>query len=88
MTHRRSIWRLLKSAALVVGCWAALYGTALAETTLEKPGEGGKITDYTTSYALVILGIGLGLLFVLHGSTRRERERPEGYVAKEIMKEE
>ena len=49
------------------------------------PAESG--ADFTLPYALVILGIGLGLLIVLHPTHRREREKPEQYQEKKVMVE-
>ena len=37
------------------------------------------------SYLIVILGIMLGLLVVARASNRRDRERPAGYVEKNLM---
>ena len=52
-----------------------------------KPAEGG-MSDYMLSYLVVILGIVLGLLVVAKASNRRDRERPAGYVEKNIMGDE
>ena len=49
-----------------------------------KPAEGG-LMDYMLSYLVVILGIVLGLLVVAKASNRRDRERPAGYVEKNLM---
>jgi hypothetical protein len=35
--------------------------------------------EYVTSYALVLAGVGLGLLLVCRTSNRRDRARPEQY---------
>jgi hypothetical protein len=77
---------MLRGAFTLV-CWTAASSAACAQPP-DAPSEGGGMMDYTAGYALVLLGVGLGLLVVLHGSSRRERERPEGYVAKDILKEE
>ena len=42
----------------------------------EKPEGSG---EYVTSYALVLAGVGLGLLLVCRTSNRRDRARPEQY---------
>ena len=46
------------------------------------------MTDYMLSYLVVILGIVLGLLVVAKTSSRRDRERPAGYVEKNFGAEE
>ena len=46
------------------------------------------MSDYMLSYLVVILGIVLGLLVVAKASNRRDRERPAGYVEKNIMADE
>ena len=77
MIHLRAIWRALKTLLLAVACWAALYGTALARTgeAVEETKPGGM--GWTVSYALVLLGVVLGLIAVLRPGKRRERARSE-----------
>jgi uncharacterized membrane protein YgdD (TMEM256/DUF423 family) len=74
--------RLAAGAAAV---WAAGVSSALAqqEAASEKSGY-----DYTFAYALVVLGIVLGLLCVLRPSGRRHETGPEQYVSKNILVEE
>ena len=88
MKPSRSFWQTLKLAVLALAGWVAGCGVALAERTPDAPKTGGGATDYTLGYFLLILGVVLGLLFVLHTSNRRERDKPEGYVAKNILKDE
>jgi len=45
------------------------------------------MTAYMLSYMLVVLGIVLGMLVVAKAANRRDRERPSGYVEKNIMAE-
>jgi hypothetical protein len=40
------------------------------------------------SYLVVILGIVLGLMVVAKGSSRRDRERPAGYVERNLAADE
>ena len=47
--------------------------------------EEGSLNDYVLSYLLVILGVVLGLLVVAKASSRRDRDRPAGYVEKNIL---
>jgi len=77
MSHLRAIWRALKTLLLAVACWAALYGTALAKTgeAVEETKPSGMA--WTVSYALVVLGLALGLITVLRPGKRRERARSE-----------
>jgi hypothetical protein len=44
--------------------------------------------DYVLSYMVVILALVLGLLVVARSSSRRERERPAGYIGKNVMDDE
>ena len=59
------------------GCWRLPPFPAAAKEPLDTA------SNYTLPYALVIMTIALGLLVVLHGSSRREREKPEEYRSKE-----
>jgi len=65
--------------------WFLATTQALAQApAAPKPEESG-LTDYMLSYMVVILGIVLGLLVVAKTSSRRDRERPAGYVEKNIL---
>ncbi len=82
MTRLRAIWRRLCLLATALCIWFCLNGAALAQakaTEAEKP----KSNNYLASYAIVLLGIGLGLLFVCNGSRRRDRAKPVDYGADE-----
>jgi hypothetical protein len=71
------VWQWGRLALCTMTGWLAVHGTALAEQAAKtKEGEGG---SYVLPYALVILGVGLGLLLVCRSSHRRDRARPEQY---------
>lgn len=80
------VWQGGKLAFFTMAGWLAVHGTVLAEPPQKKAeSEGG---SYVLPYALVILGVGLGLLFVCRSSRRRDRARPEVYdESKAIVKE-
>jgi len=77
MNRFRSVWRTVKCLAVSAVGWLAIHGTALAAA--EEPESGGGAPKWVVSYALVILGVGLGLAVLLHPSKRRDRARPEVY---------
>jgi hypothetical protein len=75
--------RRLILLASVVAVWTAVYGVALAQEAEEAGGGGGGggARAYAIPYAMVILGIGVGLLFVCRSAHRRERPKGEEYAA-------
>ena len=73
-------------SALAVWLVAATRVFAQEPPTV-KSADGG-MTEYMLSYLVVILAIVLGLLVVAKASNRRERERPAGYVEKNLMAED
>jgi len=68
-----------KMIILVLAGWLVLHGAALAKAAEKEKDEGAGGGSYVFSYALVILGIALGMLFVCRSCNRRERARPEQY---------
>lgn len=77
MNSLRAIGRASKSVAAAAICWMAVYGIALAQGPDEgREAEGGV---WTLPYALVLFGIGLGMLFVCRSSRRRDRDKPEKF---------
>jgi hypothetical protein len=64
--------------------WLFATTQALAADTPPKP-TGESMNDYMLSYLVVILGVILGLLVVAKASNRRDRDRPAGYVEKNLM---
>ena len=77
MNRLKSIRRAIKLLAAVVLCFAATHGIALAKAAEEKEDGGGGA--WVLSYALVLLGIGLGMLVVLRSSRRKDRAKPQQY---------
>jgi heme/copper-type cytochrome/quinol oxidase subunit 2 len=86
----RTVWKFTRAWLAATAVWLLATGCALAaDPPAPDPAEaGGGISDYMLSYLVVILGIVLGLLVVAKASNRRDRERPAGYVEKNIMADE
>jgi len=83
MNSFRAIGRALRTVAAAAICWMAVYGIALAQGPDEaREAEGGV---WTLPYALVLFGIGLGMLFVCRSSRRRERDKPEKFGEDKIV---
>ena len=76
-------WNRVKLAFLVIVGWLAVHATALAQAANEKKSNGSG--SYVASYAIVLLGIGLGMLLVCRSSHRRERARPEDYQESNVV---
>jgi len=75
--------RLILLASVVV-VWAAVCGVAFAQEAEGggregSGGGGGGAQAYVLPYTIVILGVGLGLLFVCRSAHRRERPKGEQY---------
>ena len=73
----RLVWRGGKLAFFAMTGWLAMHGIALAQQAEEKKDSGSG--SYVASYAIVLLGVGLGLLLVCRATHRRDRARPENY---------
>ena len=78
MKRLRAIRRYVGLAGAAALGWLALSGTALAAEA-EPASSGGGANKYLASYGIVLLGIGLGLLFVCNSARRRDRAKPEQY---------
>jgi len=87
MRDWKMIWRAAKTAALTLAGWLAFYRAAFAAQAapagLPKQEDNGG-GSYVLPYAIVLLGIGLGMLFVCRSSNRRERAKPEQYEESKI----
>ena len=70
-------YKFLRLSALAFACWAAVQAPALAQAAKEEVDDKGG--NWVMPYALVLMGIGLGLLVVLRSSRRRDRAKPEQY---------
>jgi hypothetical protein len=89
MRRLQLVWQGGKVAFLAFFGWLAVHGTVLAQQPPNKAdsGGGGGGGVYVASYAIVILGIALGLLLVCRPSRRRDRAKPEQYDEKGLLKE-
>jgi hypothetical protein len=88
MKHVVRILRAILFYFSATAVWLLLATQAVAQPSSPTPKAEEGITDYTLSYMVVVLGIVLGLLVVAKTSNRRDRERPAGYVEKNIMADE
>jgi hypothetical protein len=77
MRDLASIERGIRLGLLSMTGWLAVHGTALAQGAQNAGDTGGG--PYVVSYALVLLGVGLGMLLVCRASRRRDRAKPEAY---------
>ncbi len=87
MNRTLHVLQVFVSLVMSAAIWLIAAAPALAADPPAKPAEGG-LTDYMLSYLVVVLAIVLGLLVVAKTSTRRDRDRPAGYVEKNIMAED
>jgi hypothetical protein len=67
---------------------AASIAFAQANQPATSGGGSGDSMSYMFPYLIVLLALVLGMLVVARSSSRRERERPAGYVEKKIMDDE
>ncbi len=86
MNRRPRIVPSILSFLNVLAFWLAFAVPGLAADPATKPAEGG-FSDYMLSYMVVVLGIVLGMLVVAKPANRRDRQRPAGYVEKNIVPE-
>jgi hypothetical protein len=73
----RAIWQGGKVVLFTVAGWLVAQGTALAQIPPKKAEPEGGL--YVAAYAIVILAIALGMLFVCRTAARRDRAKPEVY---------
>ena len=77
MKRLQYIYRVARILVFSLAFWASVATVAWARRgTPEVKKEGG---SFLMSYALVVLGIGLGMLVVCRSARRRERDKPEQY---------
>ncbi|MBN2021759.1 MAG: hypothetical protein JW809_03110 [Pirellulales bacterium] len=80
--NRLGVW-LGKARLLMVAlaCWLSWAAPAWAAKTNEAPKDTGstQVTPWVLPYALVILGIALGMLVVCRSSRRSDRAKPKAY---------
>ncbi len=91
MKFPRFRWQALKTALFCLFGWLSIHGVALAQVAkvTEKKSSITGGGAYVMAYGLVILGLTLGMLFIVRSSNRRDRARPEAYgEAKADEKEE
>lgn len=69
-------WPRLTALLGVLGGWA---GSAMAQEAAPGPPPDAEAPGYSLPYGVVMMGIVLGLLFVLNSSHRRDRAKPEVY---------
>jgi hypothetical protein len=81
MNRIRAIWRRASLVAAAALGWLAVGGMALAQGKInnEELTKSAGPSKYVASYAIVLLGIGLGLLVVCNSARRRDRAKPEQY---------
>jgi hypothetical protein len=86
MANPKVISRCLSIAV----AWLMAAGIAFAQPNqpASSGGGSGDSMSYMLPYMVVILALVLALLVVARTSSRRERERPAGYVEKKIMEDE
>ncbi len=87
MKYLRIIGSAMKWTALAAWGWtvACSHALALPPAPGGAPAAADSSNNYALPYALVIMVVALGMLVVLRGSMRRERERPEEYQSKDML---
>ncbi len=73
MRYARTLTARATTGLLAAACW---LGSA-AEAWAQGDGAGSGASPWVMPYALVILGVGLGLLVVCKPSRRREKAKVE-----------
>jgi hypothetical protein len=83
MQRTWAVWQRVRWAAGTAAAWLLAVGIALAQPgrAVAPPNAGAPVNEggqtYAISYGVVILGVFLGLLFVLNPSRRRDRPKGE-----------
>ncbi|MBN2291020.1 MAG: hypothetical protein JXM70_01265 [Pirellulales bacterium] len=74
------IWQRLTTLALFATFWLGMHADALAAKLPKKEASSGEGSQsWVAPYALVMLAIGLGMLFVCRSSRRSDRAKPQEY---------
>ena len=86
MKYLRIIGGAMKWTALAAWVWTVACNPVLAQAPAPgTPAAADSSNNYALPYALVIMVVALGMLVVLRGSIRRERERPAEYQSKDML---
>ena len=80
MKRLNLIWRRLSNVAFLFAFWLGMHADAWAAKLPKKEASsGGGGQTWVAPYALVMLAIGLGMLFVVRSSRRADRAKPQEY---------
>ncbi len=88
MNRTPQIFQAFVSFLSATAVWLLAATQALAADPPKANQESGGAGDYMLSYLVVVMGIALGLIVVAKNSSRRDRERPAGYVEKNLAGDE
>ena len=81
-------WRKLNLLALAAVYWMTVHGAAWAQAAEPADEGGGGAGSWLLPYALVVLCVGLGMLFVCRSAKRRARAKPEEYKSAGLIHED
>ena len=82
----RTFWKSMRAGLTAAAlCLVGTTWSLAADSAADAKAAQGNMTDYMLSYLIVIMAIALGLLVVAKASNRRDRERPAGYVEKNVL---
>lgn len=80
MKRMKRIWQRLATTALMLAFLLAMHADAWAAKLEKAKSTGGENSQsWVAPYALVMLAVGLGMLFVCRSSRRADRARPQEY---------
>jgi hypothetical protein len=85
MKRLQQIYQVARVLVFSLAFWASVATVAWAKRGApEAKEEGGW---FLLSYAMVLLGIGLGMLVVCRSARRRERDKPELYGENKLLED-
>ena len=85
MKRLQQIYQVARILVFSLAFWASVAAVAWAKRGApEVKEEGG---SFLLSYAMVVLGIGLGMLVICRSARRRERDKPELYGEKKLLED-